>query len=314
MQTQSKILILSGPTATGKTDFAIKLAKLFDLTIINFDSLCFYKELLIGSARPTDEELIGTQHYLIGTESIFALLNAADFWRKASAIIQSLSKENKNILLVGGSGFYLNTLLHGMFESTTTPKLIQEKSDIVYQENGIEAFLSILKEVDPKNFERLHPNDHYRIRRAVEHYWTTNTPFSQAKDNLVKESGIINQFAALHLYFDIPKSEHREIILNRVNQMIHKGFQAEVANLLKNYPKLKENKALNSIGYKEMQQYLRGEISSLENCIEKIAIATHQLAKHQRTWFQKIVDKKVFNPLTDESQILIEIERFISNS
>ena len=184
---QNKIIVISGPTATGKTDLSIRLAKKYDAEIINFDSLVFYKEISIGTAKPTREEQEDIPHHFVGSESIFNPINAADFYKMCIPLLQELLNQNKNVILVGGSGFYLQTVLKGMFESITTPEDLVDRSNQLYSQEGIEPFREILKQEDIKSFERYHENDHYRIRRAVEHFWTTGKPFSNVFE-LLSES------------------------------------------------------------------------------------------------------------------------------
>jgi tRNA dimethylallyltransferase len=306
----NKVVIISGPTASGKTQLSIELAKKYNGVIVNFDSLLFYKELLIGTARPTEEEMDGVPHYLVGTQSAHSPLNANQYMKLALPLIQDLLKQNKLVFLVGGSGFYLQALLHGMYEDKSSSEDVLRRSEELYQKEGISAFREILKEHDPINYERLHENDHYRIRRAVEYFWTTNRPFSEAKikheeeKNHESNNDNIHGWSTLHLYLNIPKEQHYPIILKRTEKMFQQGLVTEVQNLLQaGFTGLE--KPLQSIGYKEVLLYLEGKIS-LEQCKEDIFISTRQLAKSQRTWFNRISNKIEINPLEGASSLFVQ--------
>ena len=308
----NKIIIISGPTATGKTSTSIKLAKMFKAEIVNFDSLLFYKELNIGTAKPDKKEQSGIVHHFIDSHSIYSPINAADYLKIAEPQINEIHSRDKIVVLVGGSGFYLQALLNGMFESITTPQEILDKSDKLFNESGIEPFLEILKKNDPLSYSQYHENDHYRIRRAVEHFWTTNTPFSKKRDEMQKRLATSpqkrNNWDILHIHLDLDKDKHFEIIQKRTSQMLNHGLIEEVKNLLDQGAA--QEKPMLSIGYKECIAYLNGEFGSLEALAERISINTRRLAKSQRTWFKKI-SKINYNPLEDFDKIVTECENFL---
>ena len=310
----NKICIISGPTASGKTQTSINLAKSLGGEIINFDSLLFYKELNIGTAKPTLEEREGIPHYMIDIESISNPINAADFVAMATPLITKILNKKKLIYLVGGSGFYLQALLYGMFDSPTTPEAIIQKSNTLYQEEGITPFLEILEKSDTESFKRLHSNDHYRIRRAVEHFWTTNIPFSQAKKEMEEQRKVPlyqkQGWELHHIYLDLPKEEHFKIIQKRTNKMVEEGLIQEVQTLLQNNFTGQE-KPLQSIGYKECLRFLQEKDYTQEQMIEDINISTRQLAKAQRTWFKKW-KKNSYHPLSDQNKINDDLKSFLT--
>jgi tRNA dimethylallyltransferase len=299
------LIVISGATATGKTSLSIKVAKEFDAEIVNFDSIYFYNELNIGSAKPTIEEMQGIEHHLINIRSVKDPLNAADFVRQAIPLVNKIQKTGKPVVLVGGSGFYLQALLNGMFESITTSEDVLKKSDQLYSDLGIQAFRDLLKKEDPKSFETLHENDHYRNRRAVEHFWQTGEKFSQQKEKmkeLLKDSPVIqNKWNVIHVHLKIPREDHNKIIENRAKIMLENGLLDEAKELISNFSS--DLKPLQSIGYKEIIGFIKGEFSSLDECLERIVISTRQLAKAQRTWFKK-VEKQSFNPLENSEKII----------
>ncbi|MFZ4712315.1 MAG: tRNA (adenosine(37)-N6)-dimethylallyltransferase MiaA [Bacteriovoracaceae bacterium] len=306
-----KVVIIAGPTATGKTSLSIRLAKIHQGVVVNFDSLLFYKELAIGTARPTIEEMQGVPHFLVGTDSIGEPLNANQFAKKAKEIIENRPL-HEPIFLVGGSGFYLQALMSGMYEDTSTPNTIKEKSDLLYKEKGITPFLELLKEHDSLSLDRLHANDHYRLRRAVEYFWTTGKAISLARldhEQVKKEN--IHGWDTLTLYLDIPKVEHYPYIIERTKKMLQLGLIDEVRSVLANGFTGKE-KPMQSIGYKEAQRYLEG-IYSLEQCEEEIFIATRQLAKSQRTWF-KGQNLKSHHPLLDDGFLFDKVQQFLKSN
>ena len=312
---KNKLCIISGPTATGKTAISVELARKYSGEVINFDSLLFYKELNIGTAKPSIEEMGKVPHHMINTHSIANPINAASYIDLALPIINKLHSERKKIFLVGGSGFYLQALLYGMYKSTTTPAEIMKRSNELYEKEGITPFLDMLKQKDQHSYNKYHENDHYRIRRAVEHFWTTSKPFSASRNEMdqtgpeshwVKYNWDLN-----HIYLDIPKDLHLEVITNRAHRMIEAGLVTEVKNILAMGHSGNE-KPLQSIGYKETQSYLEGKISSRDELIDKIAIATRQLAKGQRTWFKK-QDKKSYNPLNEKEKIFEDVKTFFND-
>jgi tRNA dimethylallyltransferase len=309
---KNKIIIISGPTATGKTQISIEMAKLFQAEIVNFDSLLFYREINIGTAKPTVTERQNIKHHLIDIASISTPLNAARFREMANFEINKLHQDNKLIILTGGSGFYLQALIKGMYDSPTTNEKVIERSEVLYQEQGISPFLEILKLYDKINYERLHPNDHYRIRRAVEHFWAHGTPFSSMQLNHENLKNLNEpNWDILHCYLNIPKEEHWPIIQKRTKKMLQDGLIDEVKKLLENFTG--NEKPLQSIGYKETIDFLKSHQTDQLQLEEKINIATRQLAKAQRTWFNK-VDRLSFHPIQDREKIKETIKSFLHNA
>lgn len=310
-----KVVVISGATATGKTDLAVELATKFGGEVVNFDSLLLYKEITIGTAKPTADEQKSIPHHMIDVRSIKDPMNAADYAREAFPIVEKLLKEKKTVYLVGGSGFYLQALLKGMYDSPTTPDEITLRSNELYEKEGIAPFLTFLKENDPKTFERYHENDHYRIRRAVEHFWTTGSPLSEARAN--KDSSneelqgpTIHPWEVLHIYLNIPREEHNKIIEKRTDKMLASGLVEEVKSLL-SAGFTGEEKPLQSIGYKETLDFIRGDFKTIEECRERIVISTRQLAKSQRTWFNRDSFKQAYHPLEERSEIFLQVETFL---
>lgn len=312
-----KVIVVSGPTASGKTDLAIELAKKYGGEIVNFDSLLLYKEITIGTAKPTPTEQQSVKHHMIDVRSINNPMNAAEYAREAFPIVEKLLEEKKLVYLVGGSGFYLQALLKGMYDSPTTPSEISKKSDELYLEKGIAPFLDLLRLHDKKSFDRYHENDHYRIRRAVEHWWTTGLPMSEAREekdqnNEKLDSPTIHNWDVLHLYLDIPKEEHSKIIETRTDKMLKSGLIEEVKTLLdQGFTGLE--KPLQSIGYKETLDYIFGVYKNLAECRERIIISTRQLAKSQRTWFNRDQFKKKFHPLEERAELFLQVDEFLKD-
>lgn len=302
-----KLIVLSGATATGKTEVSLELASKFGGEIVNFDSLLLYKEISIGTAKPTRQEQGPIPHHLIDVRSISHPMNAADYAREALPVVTQLLEQKKKVYLVGGSGFYLQALLKGMYDSPTTSREVQEHSDRLYQEQGIAPFLQLLKEQDPESYQRYHENDHYRIRRAVEHWWSNGTKLSE--ERIKKDSanqglgtGTIHNWDVLHLHLDLPRDEHLRIIEKRTRRMLEQGLYDEVRDLL-NHGFTGLEKPLQSIGYKEILDYHFGVYKSLEECQERIIISTRQLAKSQRTWFKRDSLKTSFHPLQEREAL-----------
>lgn len=316
----NKLIIVSGPTATGKTKISIEIAKIIkkklnlNSAIVNFDSLLFYKEISIGSAKPSVEERQSIEHYLLDIESISTPLNAADYINQALSTINYLMANDTCPILVGGSAFYLRSLLKGMYESDRDQNA-QIEIEEIYKKNGIEAIIDYLKIHDPQSLLNLHNNDHYRLVRAAIHHHSTKTKISDQKKEMDGKNpydfnSIIHPWELLHIYLDLPKDLHYEIIHDRVQKMFANGLLDEINELSKKGFTLEE-KPLSSIGYKEAIEYLKGQFPGREQCIERIAISTRQLAKSQRTFFNKIHPKHQFNPLTEEDKIFSLVEQFL---
>lgn len=320
----NKLIIITGPTASGKTKTSIAIAKMIEndfkknAAIVNFDSLLFYKEISIGTAKPDLHERAGIEHHLIDIASIASPMNAAEFIALGQNKIEELFAQNKTVILVGGSAFYLRALLKGMYQSAKVSVEIKQKLDSWFKNDGIKPFLDFLAIHDPQSLDNLHVNDHYRLIRAVEHFEVTGTKISEQKKVLDELdpydfSQIIHPWNILHLYLDLPKEEHFQIILSRARDMFEKGLIEEIKQLQKLGFTLNE-KPLSSIGYKEALEHIRGAIPTLEQCIERTAISTRQLAKSQRTFFNKITPKESFNPLRDQDSILRKAALFLGNS
>lgn len=320
--TKSPLIIISGPTASGKTQFSISLAKTLlekglRPEVVNFDSLCFYKELNIGTAKPTIEERGDIAHHLFDTCSAKDPVNAADYIEEAKKLIDEIHSRSGIPILVGGSGFYIRALIKGMYESITTSPEIKKELEVLFEKEGIQPFLNFLKENDPESLETLHENDHYRLIRAVEHFKQTGTTLSSQKA-LMEEKEPYNfainshsSWEIFHAYMHLEKEDHLKVIEERAAKMIDMGLVEEVEALLKSGFTGQE-KPLQSIGYIETLQYLRSEFKNKEEYLERISISTRQLAKSQKTFFKKVTPKTTYNPRLDEETFLSDVLTFLS--
>jgi tRNA dimethylallyltransferase len=314
MKVSGAMIIISGATATGKSDLAVTLARQLreqqgvQTEIVNFDSLLFYRELNIGTAKPTQEQLADIPHHMINLCSIRSPLNASAYCDIATEIIHRLHQEGKITILVGGSAFYLRALIKGMYHSPTISCEIKQRSSDLLQTEGIEPFLKILKEHDHDSHQSLHRNDHYRVVRAVEHWWASGNPISNEKKKLGKlnpydfSKNIHPEWSIQHFYLTVDRQCHNQIIENRARKMIREGLQTEVEELLAQGFTGCE-KPLQSIGYKETLQFIRQELEGPDDYLERIAISTRQLAKSQRTFFNKITPKTTIEIKPDQSNL-----------
>lgn len=312
----NKTIIISGPTATGKTDLALEVnqvlaAQGINSEIVNFDSLLFYKELNIGTAKPEAKLLNQIPHHMVNIESVSNHLNAAAYERGASKVISRLHNEGKTVILAGGSGFYLRALIKGMYQGKETPKHIKDLVQGMFDTHGIKSIIELLKKNDPDIVNMLHENDHYRLIRALEYNLSTNKKISVQRhhmDSLKPYDLTRADWDIFHIYLDIPKPAHQEIIKNRAQTMLKNGLLDEVDALLKKG--YRNTRPMASIGYKESVQFLDGTLKSEAEYLERIVISTRQLAKAQRTWFKK-VNKISYNFLTDKNQLSHDVMSFI---
>ena len=324
MNNQNKFIIISGATATGKTSTSIELAKHIknhhnrDAQIINFDSLLFYKELEIGTAKPTTGEMDGVIHHLVNTSSITNPMNASLFRELAEKKVNTLFNQGVVPILVGGSAFYIRALIKGMFDAPQkTDQDEDEKKHLKDILLSLDKIRDYLQKNDPEVFNHIHPNDEYRLSRAVVFHITNKKKYSielqETEKNKPYDFSINNQISGdmLHLYLEIEKEEHLQYILKRAKEMVENGLIDEVRDLLnKNFSP--ELKPLQSIGYKETIKFLSSDNTpSLDDLVNDIYISTRQLAKAQKTFFRKISPKHTICPITDRQNLFSLVDDFI---
>ena len=318
IETTKRVLIVSGATATGKTSLAIDLAcnlkETLGITveIVNFDSLSFYRELLIGTARPDKEEQRGIPHHLMGIVSIAQSFNAADFVKLGRMVVNKIHSRGAWPLLVGGSGFYLRALIKGMWKSAPVSEEVRQQVQELYQKEGIAGVITVLRERDEDYLTTVHINDHYRLLRAVEHLFATGQTVSQARKGGPENPydfahSEVQDWKVTHIHLTVDRAKHENIIRQRVEKMLQKGLVEEVEMLLGAGFNGME-KALGSVGYKEVVEYLQKKREEKKVLAEKIVISTRQLAKAQKTFFKKISPRLDFIS-QDREQILQAISR-----
>lgn len=296
-------IILTGPTAVGKTKLSIALAKALNGSIISADCMQVYKRMDIGSAKVTPEEMDGVKHYLIDCLEPTEEFHVAAFQQMAMEAMEEIWAEGKLPIIAGGTGFYIQALLKQVnFSESTGESEIRVRLREFLETNGPEALHDRLKACDPKAAEEIHPNNSKRVIRALEYFEETGKPISaHNEEQKEKESPYI------YCYFVL--NDDRANMYNRINlrvdQMIQQGLVEEVKGLMEEG--LDENYiSMKGIGYKELFPYLRGE-SPLEPCVENIKMETRRYAKRQLTWFRREkdviwVDKRDFD--YDEEKML----------
>ena len=279
MDLKSKIILISGPTASGKSNFSIKLAKKINGEIINADSMQVYKELKILSARPNVKDYQKIKHHLYGFHSVKNNFSTGDWLKIAIKKIKEVRKRNKTPIFVGGTGLYFKALTDGLVSIPNIPIRFRNKIRTLHKNLGQKKFYQKLIKLDPYSKENINPTDTQRSIRAYEvkqftkkslHDWFKNTKSYFDKDDFFK------------IYIDYPREELIQRICKRAEQMIEMGAVNEVKRFLK--LKVRKDKSVNkAIGINELREYLENRIK-LTDVIEKISIKTRQYAKRQSTW------------------------------
>ncbi|MDK9717112.1 MAG: tRNA (adenosine(37)-N6)-dimethylallyltransferase MiaA [Trichlorobacter sp.] len=276
-----RLLVIAGPTASGKSALALDLAEQLEGEIICVDSLTVYRGLEIGSAKPTPEQRQRIPHHLLDICEPTDPFTAADFRIAADAAIQDISSRGKRPILAGGTGLYLRSLLRGLNKAPGEDQALREVLHKRMELEGGEALLAELAKVDPDSAQRLHPNNRNRIIRALEVFQTTGISLSQFQ----AEHGFSDSsYHALQFCLDLPRPELYQRINDRVDAMLAAGLVAEVQGLLQSGSP-PDCKPLQAIGYKEVVAYLQGDYDQTE-MTRLIKRNTRHFAKRQLTWFR----------------------------
>jgi tRNA dimethylallyltransferase len=277
---ERQIIVIAGPTCSGKSDLAIMLAERLRSEIISADSRQIYKRLNIGTAKPSADDQKKIKHHLIDLLEPGDYYNASMFENDALKIAHTLFEKNKIPIAAGGSGLYIKALVDGIFDSAETDIEIREKYLKILTEKGKEYLHSELKKVDPASAEKIHPSFWKRVMRALEVYYSTGKPIWQHHQEQTRATDIsFKQYG-----INWPREMLYENIEIRVEKMIAAGLLQEVKGLFDDGYDERIN-ALNTVGYKEIFSYLRNEIT-LSRAVELIKRNTRRYAKRQLTWFR----------------------------
>jgi len=278
IQKNKTLIVVAGPTAVGKTAAAIELAKHYQTVVVSADSRQFFKEMSIGTAKPSEQELAAVKHYFIDSHSITEPFSVGDFEKQGLALLDELFKTHNQVVLAGGSGLYIKAICEGFDDLPTADPAIRERLNQELEEKGIANLQQQLQSVDPVYYNEVDLGNPQRIIRALEVFESSGKPFSSYRQATVNK----RPFNIIKLALNLP----REVLYNRINHrvdlMVQQGLLAEVEALLPS----RHLNALNTVGYAELFDYFDGK-TSLEKAIEMIKQNTRRFAKRQLTWFRK---------------------------
>lgn len=293
-----KVIVIVGPTASGKTALSIELAKKIDGEIISCDSMQIYKDMNIGSAKPTIEEMQGIKHYMIDIAEPTERFSVAEYKKRSEEAIEEILQKGKVPIIVGGTGLYANSLIYNIEynEIMLDEEYRKNLMKIAETEAGLATLYEKARSIDPVAMEKISSNDKKRIIRVLEIKHSTG----KNKTELELESRK-NEVKYEYKVFAI--NMPREILYDRINKrvdiMIENGLIDEVENIIEKYKEFPT--AMQAIGYKEIVMYLKGELTKQE-AIEKIKQESRRYAKRQITWFKKIEDIKWIDGLKDKDE------------
>ena len=278
---KEKVIVIGGPTASGKTALSIELAKKINGEIISADSMQIYKDMDIGTAKPTETEKQGITHYLLDFVSPEERYSVADYKKEAKKAIQTILKKGKTPIIVGGTGLYIDSLIYEIdFPELEIDLEYREELEKIAQEKGLEYLYKKALEIDEEAMQKISQNDKKRIMRVLEIYHQTGKKKSQLDIESKKEPDYDYKVFAITM--------ERQILYDRINKrvdiMIQNGLVQEVENLCEKYKEFPT--AMQGLGYKEVVEYLDGKLNK-EEMIEKIKQESRRYAKRQLTWFRK---------------------------
>lgn len=299
---KKRLIVICGPTAAGKTATSIQLAKKYNSEIISTDSRQFYRELKIGSAPPSAEELAQVPHHFIADRNLTDDFSAGQFEETALELLEGLFAQHDTIFAVGGSGLYINALCDGLDEFPEIEANVRQGLQKQLEENGLESLTDRLKELDSEYYEQVDKQNPQRVIRALEVCIGTGERYSSFRVGEKKQ----RPFEVIKIGIEMPREELYERINQRVDKMMEAGLLEEAQALIR----LKHKNALQTVGYKELFEHLEGK-TTLEEAVELIKRNTRRFAKRQMTWFRRDENIKWFHPQETED-IITYIESKLS--
>lgn len=298
------LFVILGPTGVGKTDISIDLATTLSCSIVSSDSRQIYKEISIGTAKPSEEELNKVKHYFISTQSITDHYSSGQYELDAIPIIESEIKKNGNALLVGGSMLYISAICNGIDDIPNIDPEVREEVTTLYNKVGLDGIRNQLKLLDPIHYKEVDPMNAKRIKHALEVCLQTGRPFSELRTGIAKK----RNFNIIKIGLKREREELYNNINNRVLKMMETGLLEEARNVYT----YKEYNSLNTVGYKELFKYFEKEWT-LDYAISMIQQNTRRYAKKQMSWFNKDKDIQWFHP-EEKTSILQFVKEHISQN
>jgi len=278
---KKNLISVVGPTGIGKTRLAIDLAKHFDTEIISCDSRQFFKEMKIGTASPSEEELAEAPHHFIGNLSVKEYYSIGQYEEDALKKLNELFENYDVVILVGGSMMYEKAVIEGLNDLPEADEENQKKLQEIFENEGIEKLQEMLNELDPEYFSVVDIHNHRRLLRAIDVIWQSGKKYSE----LIAVSQDSRDFNTIRIGIEAPREELYNRINRRVDIMMEKGLLEEAKNL----EKFKHLTALNTVGYAELFKYFDGEWD-LDFAVSEIKKNSRRYAKRQLTWYRKADD------------------------
>lgn len=295
-----RLIVIEGPTASGKTALAIELALLFNTEIISADSRQFYKEIPIGTAAPDTKELNKVAHHFVGNLSVTDDYNVSKFEHDVLKLLNYKLYSQPVVIMVGGSGLYINAVCNGIDKLPDIDETIRRETVEIFDMHGIVALQEKLEELDPSYHKEVDLNNPKRLIRAIEVCLQTGVPYSQLRKNQPQK----REFKIIKIGIKVP----REILISKINNRVEAMMQQGWIDEAKEVYKFKNLNSLNTLGYKELFAFFENK-TTLKQATEKIKTNTRRYAKRQMTWFRK--DKKIN---WFENNNVNEIEKFIRDN
>lgn len=275
---QKTLLVIAGPTASGKTATAIGLAKKLNTEIINADSRQFYREMSIGTAVPSPNELLEVKHHFIHNISIFDHYDVATYEQEALSVLNHLFVAHDVVILTGGSGLFLDAVCHGIDAMPDIDEEVRRKIETLYQQGGLQALQREVQRLDPEYWAVVDQKNPRRLQRALEVCYQTGEPFSSFRTHTMTERNFnIKKYALLW---------ERQDLYNRINQRVEKMLSQGLVDEAKRLYPYRNLNALNTVGYKELFDYFDGKCTLME-AVDQIKLNTRHYAKRQMTWLRR---------------------------
>ena len=276
------VIAVVGPTASGKTSLSIEIAKRFRGQVVSADSMQIYEKMNIATAKPTDDEMQGVPHHLIGFQPIDKKFSVAEYVTLAKECIEKIHNQGDLPVVAGGTGLYVDSLLQNIqFSKEESNNELRNELTELFDQKGAEFMLEALREIDPQTAEKLHLNDKSRIIRALEIYKATGKTMTEQKILSREEE---SPFEVLYIGINY---RDRNVLYDRINRRVDIMLENGLLDEAKDFYNIDADKtACQAIGYKELAPYFNGE-KSLEDCLESLKIETRHYAKRQLTWFRK---------------------------